>query len=592
MSIVHATPKASCAVSCPGYYECITQPERLRSVIRALVLNQSEGRLLAAGVPRAKVRAAAVTDNPAGIGWQIEGPWTEPPFACEVVGYNSVFQLSAREAVRSDGLVITPEPTEIVQLRHRRFRRATVPGGWAISIPSIMAGDRRFSARDVSYQGIACCTDAAFEETIGSGRPSLSLELLVREQDSLGLIGQVCHLTNDPLTGQTFCGLRITAKTRADEAKWKELIDPVLFPTTRDEEGWAEARWGLYEAAGYFQLSGKDPSWFLPLRGASTRTSKLLQSTPMLGYHVVWPIQESRVQATVSILKVYSGSWLGYQMAKIPGDAPGQVSSGRILRAIHVHAYEQAQRDPDLRWLIGYCQDKPIWSRLAHHDFTARHVSGDRACIVRFRALDVSCTRSNGIRPSGLEVGPATAEEQQALLCLLDRTRPRPYCEALDLVPDRIDLASVRSDWRKANLTRERETLVVRRHGEPVAFAVLEDAEEGLHVFRLLDLAHVYRFSEKYEDCLDALFDEARQWYIRRGKQQFVCFLEDELLSLEPPSGTFDMGLADMTIHSADLLPELLEHIQEHTVPREKKSNPRPRATACPSALATIPERP
>jgi hypothetical protein len=389
----------------------------------------------------------------------------------------------------------------------------------------------------------------------------------------VALAGRVCHVSAGPAGEGGVCGVRVSPRTPADEASWRRLLDRLLFPATRAGSAWCEANWALYEATGYFDLSDKDPSQFRSQKEAYTATTRRLEAAGGLGCHAVWPRPDGTLQAAVSILKVYQGSWFGFQMAKIRGDAPG-VASGRVLRDIHLHAYGQAQRDPGLRWLIVYCQDKPIWSRLAHHDFPARHAPSERACVVRFRAVEVPCGGPAFARAEGVDVGPATGPETAGLLRALRRLRPRPYLEALDLVPERFDLTGIKAAWAGADLARERLTLVARRDGEPVAAAVLEDAEEGLHLFRLLDLARLYPLAPGGEAHFGALLQEARGWYARRGKRQFVCFLEGDQAREGLAPGMQDLGVADMTVLSADLLPDLLEHICEVTVPREKDSRP------------------
>jgi hypothetical protein len=526
--------------------------------------------LLAGGDRRACVRAVALTDDAGTSAWELVGPWADPPFICEVVGYNSVFQIPVRQAHRHDGLLVVPRPDEILRVRHRRFRRVAAPAAWTLSSPTLAAaGCHRPCLRDICVRGLSFLIDPSADR-LAPGRSLPDLEIRVNGADPVALVGDICHVSKGLPGERHVCGLRARPRTPADEVRWHDLVDQALFPTARVGEDWSPACWALFEATGYFQLSDKDPSHFLPLREAYSRTSRQLASVPGIGCRVVWPAGDGTVQASLSILKVYQGSWFGFQMAKLRGDAPGPVPSGLVLREIHLRAYEQAQRDPDLRWVIGYCQDKPIWSRLAHHEFTARHAPSDQACVVRFRAVEIPCSGPAAARAEAVDVGPATPQDVTALLRVLQRLRPRPYLEAFDMVPDRFDLASIKSAWGRANLARERATLVARRNGEPVAAAVLEDAEEGLHLFHLLDLARVYPLVEGGEAHFGALLQEAQAWYARRGKRQFVCFFEEGIGPSEAVPGAQDLGIADMAIHSAELLPDLLEHIYEVTVPRDK----------------------
>jgi hypothetical protein len=173
--------------------------------------------------------------------------------------------------------------------------------------------------------------------------------------------------------------------------------------------------------------------------------------------------------------------------------------------------------------------------------------------------------------PEGLEISPAKPAEIGGLLRFLARSRPRPYVEALDLVPERFDLASIKAIWGRAGLARERAVLIARRDQQPLAAAVVEAAEDGLHLFHLLDAVRLYPLAPGGEASFCSLLKEARSWYLRKGKEVFVCLLEgDTLLPTDLLEGLRDLGLADMSILSAELLPELLEHIHAITVPRDK----------------------
>jgi hypothetical protein len=551
--------------------ETIDLPQRLRDVARTLVHNRSAGLLRCEQGYAARVRAMARTSEPDGIGWEVSGPWPQPPFVCEVVGYNSVFQVPAGKAVSRDGLLVTPLPAQIVRLRRRQLRRAPAPAGWALLVrhPGRPGLSRPQAVRDVSHGGLSFWTD--LPSLLSPGLSSLSLELVREGHEPIRLGGEVRFVAGEPLGSRAVCGVRAVFRSTAEQTRWREVVAPLLYPRTQTGSGWSEACWELYDRTGYFALSDKAAACFAPRKQAYLRTSQQLQASPGAGCHVVWPRGDGTLQAALSVLKVYHHSWLGYQMAKIRGDAPDGVPSGHVLRDIHRHAYEHAQHDPELRWLIGYCQHKPVWSRLAHHDFTLRYAPSERACVVPFRALEVPCAGPALPRPEELEVSAATPAEIDLLLGTLARMRPQPYREALDLVPSRFDLAGIRAAWARANLARDRAVLVARRGGVPLAAAVLETAEDGLHLFQLFDLVRVYPLAPGGVDCLSALLQQARGWYRRKGKETFVCFLEEGMAPAAGiPHGVGDLGGADMCILSADLLPDLLEHVDEVTVPRER----------------------
>jgi hypothetical protein len=225
---------------------------------------------------------------------------------------------------------------------------------------------------------------------------------------------------------------------------------------------------------------------------------------------------------------------------------------------------------------------------MVHHDLPARYVESGQAAVVRFRAVEVACdahaeadrTPDCGL---GYEVGVATEEETALLLQEIARTRPKAYVEALDFVPERFELTEICEDWSLAGLGRRRAALVARRNGKPVAAAVLESADEGTHLFRLLDLVRLFPLAPAGEDANAALLDAARVWFRSMDKTSFVAYLEHDTPMPEAfTSTTRDLGLADYVVLSADLLPELLEHVVEVTAPREP-------VVAPPSASETRP---
>ena len=178
---------------------------------------------------------------------------------------------------------------------------------------------------------------------------------------------------------------------------------------------------------------------------------------------------------------------------------------------------------------------------------------------------------------------PADEEDAALLLSALARMRPKAYLDALDLTPAQFDLASHASAWRAAGLGRERATIVARRRGAPVAAAILESAEDGAHLFRLLDLVRLVPLAQGASEHYPHLLRQASRWFAERGKQSFVLLREEGTeVDLSRVEGTLDMGLADMSILSAALLPELLERVYEVTAPTGAEQ----KAAAAPSTGA------
>ncbi len=544
---------------------------RIRDLANTLVRYRSIGILNSAFKAPVQVRAAAFYRQAHAMCWELSGPWIEPPFVLEVGGYNSVYQIPVEAASMRDGLMLTPLPREVVRLRRRWGRRVRAPEGCTIALPGEDdETPRQRTVRDMSFTGLSFWNEDG--DLVHPGTEVKGTELSLAGERPVRVAGEISFVARDVGGRGDLCGMRLQIDDAGDRERWREFVARSLYPTTRSGAGHYEAIWRLYQEAGYFNLSGKDPDHFAQLKACFFRNSECIDQTPDLGCTVVWPVQDE-VMATISMLKIYRGSWFVYQLAKLRGDAPDGTSSRQVLRDVHLRAYEHAQLDPSLRWLIGYPQVKQIWSRAVHHDLPRRFTTAGLACVVRFRALEVPCNAPPAGGAGEYEIGRATPEEVKAFLGWLAEARPRPYTEAYDLTPERIDLAENKQTWQDANMARDREIRVARRNGRMLAVAILEDAAEGLHLFRLLDVVRPFPMVKDVTvaaPAIDALVDSAKAWYRSKGKQSFCTFIEEDSWLTPAMMGTVDdMGLADMTILSAQLLPEMLEHLIEVTAPRE-----------------------
>jgi hypothetical protein len=392
--------------------------------------------------------------------------------------------------------------------------------------------------------------------------------VLVRSSGRVVLAGRgrVEAVWPDPESPRTLCTVRFEPDGAEGRARWDETLERIVHPHTRRAGTWAASLWELYDKSGYFQLSGKTSAHFSRLRHSFAVATRRLDTLPELGCQVVWPSPE-RVEAALSALFVYAGTAMVYQVAR-RRDSTSSVSARQVLRAINVHAFEHLNRDPMFEWTLVYVQEGGArWSHLAYQVFTEAQLPTGLACVVRFRAMEWQ----GGDRldpPGGLSTGAATEQEWALLAAVLPRVRPRPYLEALDLVPARFDLKGVRDRWARGGFKREREVLVARERGRPLAAAVVESAHDALHLFGLLDSVRFFRLSPDGDRSLGALVSAAHQWYRARGKQTFVCFFEGEQLEHAAQPGLYDLGAANLLAFPRPLMPDFLEHLYAITAPR------------------------
>lgn len=543
-----------------GNFQRVDHPERIADLMASFARYGASG-TLADERRRTPVKALACAPDERTMTWELAEPTMGAPAFIEIVGYNSVFHIPVDAGTAGDSTLTMPYPAHLFVGRRRWLRRA--PGSPAIDAALVVGGERRLTAsvRNVSYEGLALSVERI---ALLPGEP-VDVEL---DDGSVRLRCEVRTMILHVGEEAVCLGLRIVAAT--PRLRWIELCNSQLHPRTAIGSAHSDATWALYERCGYFELSGKHPDEFARLKLAFLSVSRQLDRAPHIGAQVAWPTRDgSSVVATASALKVYSGTWLGLQMAKDSGDSPDGTSGRRILRELNNRIMEHWQLDPEFRWFCTYIQNKKVWTRFVFHDGMQRFRAGGEAAFVRFSALELPTSARLGGGGDGVTVGKPTAGEADALCDYVLLSRPRAYAEAFDLTRERLDLADNLRAWRGSRFERERAVLVARRRGRAVAAAVLELAADGLHLFGLLDLVRLYPLAPDGAQAFDALLDEASAWFRARDKERFCVLAESDVrLSAAALAQARDLGEADMCILAARRVPDLLELIHELTAPR------------------------
>jgi hypothetical protein len=365
------------------------------------------------------------------------------------------------------------------------------------------------------------------------------------------------------------CGVRLEPVTPEATAQWLEVADSLLYPSTdRGGENY-KALWDLYERSGYFRLSGKSPAWFEARRDSFESAAQRLVHAPEMGCHAVWSSGE-HAEAVVSALRIYSETFFPSQMAKSPGPEIAGVPRRTVLRDIQLHAYEHAYHEPSCRWVLTYVHEHARFNMLMWKDFTDRYHGTANGWVSVAHAIEVSCGSRPRPLPPDLVVSRATGSDTRMLLDTIAATCPTPYVQALDLSPDRFDLSEFKAACEKAGFFRDRAVLVARRLGEPVAAAVLDTATDGLHLFGLLDTVRMFPLARGDDhEAYRALLDTARGVYGSIGKAHFVAMCDGPWSPrIEVGEDMSDLGEANLTIISADIMPEWLEYMHESLAPR------------------------
>jgi hypothetical protein len=546
----------------------ISDPALIEARIRSLVSQRAPAIFRGATGTLHGNAIPLLTDGAFPLQVAFRGAAPEAPFELELLGYNSLYRFSVSRALRMGDRVAVPLPERLVRLQHRKSRRAEAPPGFSVSfnhpvLPELFV---HRAIRDVSRNGL-CFETRVEQDMVCAGLRLRDVTVTTPTGNTLRFDAEV-RIVFPPRDGRgPGCGVRLTPATELDASRWNQVVGGVLNPTTRLGATWSEDSWDLYASSGYFSLSGKSGPHFATLKARFASVTRKLDAAPGIGCQVVWP-SERGIEASLSLLKVYQHTWFGYQMAKLPG-TPSNATTGRqVLRDIHLRAYEHAQADPNLRWTMALVQSSARWSKLVHFDLPQRYTDSGMAAVLDFHAFELEIPDRLPAPGDTAALGTASLAEVGQVLEALQWRRPWVYREALDLVPERFDLAEVRGGWSAAGLHRERALLVTRQGGRVTAAALLEAADPGLHLFNLLDVTRLYAITPSGGNAFSALLEAAAAWYRERGRTVFTCLLEEGSI---PNSGRLsprDLGRGSLTLLSTELLPSFLEHVTEVTAPR------------------------
>ncbi|PTL77051.1 PilZ domain-containing protein [Vitiosangium sp. GDMCC 1.1324] len=560
------TPRAS-----PIWKERLTRADRIGRIFEALTARRCQG-MARASSGDVELTAALYDKYDGRVSWEASGVLPSGPFAVEVFGYSSVLHFLVEHAVYEDGLWSVSLPREVMRYRHRKLRRASAWGGCAVRFAHPLWPQVRVERElmDISYEGLSFSTEPG-ADLLYPGLMLPEVVVALPGGEPVRLRAEVRNITGTGLGRR--CGMRVEPADEQEGARWRRLVEEQSHPNTRVSGEWNRGTWELFERSGYFRLSGKTPADFERMQAEYREAHERLEGHPRLGYRVVRPMPGGEtVEASLSWLKPYSGSWLGHQLARQqPRNEKSRSTARDALRDIYLRGFEPAQMDPELKWFLAYCEANVKWVKFTTFDFAEWYQHTGQACMVPFRFMEADARREWSL-PEGFSLGAPTYEEKQALFERLKQTRPEAYREALDLVPERFDLAELKRQWAEAKLTRERDVLVARKDGRALAVGVLETAHAGLNLFHVLDglriVPLVDEASAQAQEAMLALLAGAAAWYRARGLDVFVHYVETEHTGYTERAQLKDLGEGRIWILSAQLLPDFIEHLHEATTPR------------------------
>ncbi len=560
----------------------VEEPAEIRRQLRALAAYGATGTLLPADGMPWPVQLRECGDGPLPLRLRLAGPAPEPLFQVALVGYNAVFRLAAESGELERGWLSLAMPERIAVVRRRWRRRARAPAGLALAFrhPLWPRTEEVRRLRDVSTNGVGAWIfpEADLLEPGITLRKAAILyhgEVVCEGDAVVRHVSELAASLTDGEGGAALCGLTFAPGSAGDDARLRNLVHLLLNPNTRSGAAWSLQSWRVYTDSGYFHLSGKEPLQFTGLRSSFRQVSRGLDAAPWLGCQAVWP-SDRGVEATFTFVKVYSGTWFGYQLAKSPDRMdPGVAPSRQVLRELYMRIFEHMQHDDGLRWVAGYLEASVPWNQIAQFAWAKQRLASGDVCLRDFTLLEGRCEAMTAEPPRGVTVQSASPTTVATLLAHLREHRSRAWCEVLDLTEAEMDMHTIEWLWQGAGLQRKRRIIEARRDDTLLAAAIVETGETGASLFSLLDSVRLWDLRDGAgESCFPALLAAAARGFTTLGKDRFVVYNEDWPQDQALAAGLTDLGHGKLWAVARSLLPDFLESITSLLPPRGDEKLP------------------
>lgn len=481
-------------------------------------------------------------------------------------------------------------PTELRCSTERAADR--ISPGYAFSIAASLEHEGRVATAEVvdaSWFGVRLVGEG-LEAMVAAPAPTVQLTFVHdQERHELRTPAKVVRSTRRP-DGRTEVALRLDQPTGLDTRPlpdeweaWFLLLEAKLFPNSaRDRVSEAVA----VLRAQYARIPGRGQELFEAQAPAFEPIGMDLAGSPLAGHVIVHtgaPCSSAarRPLATMSFLHLYSRTWVGHQIGKVP-DTRG-LDKARVKQVdleLYEHAFGLIGRDPQAEWVSGACRLtgflKPHWDLL-------HELGPGKASCIPMRLVEIH-TRPPTPRGKASASLVATDEVAADAPVVRDvcRRLPRPYAESLDLVEGRADLAAARA-WlglhHKPHLadavTVSRRFFLIRRGLTHVALGVVDVTAGVTSVQSIFDSVRVFGLGEARDAVLfgaaaQAIIEEARKIFLEHGKLVFSYYLEGYGASHLPEYlGRFDTSDSEEGFYwavPAKAIPQLLLRIWEKTV--------------------------
>jgi hypothetical protein len=552
--------------------EEIREVVRIERILRGLARVRTRGRIIddAGETVGSIVAIPRGSRHGSSFRWDYDGPPWPRGSICEIAGPLSLYRFTLDAGTFVDGQIDAPAPQSIARVRTRREVRHQAPPDTVVRFRGPGGRPVVWSAEDVSRGGLAFAPSASFGD-IRAGDVIANAVVEWRGRLRVRMDLHVRHVSEHDGSGRRVAGAQIEFASSDDARHWGTEVDGLTESTTRADGSWTHDLWELYERSGYFGLSNKTPAEFEFLREVFEQSSRKLARAPDLGTQIVWPSTRG-IESSVSLVALNHHAIFLYHVARRHGNPPVGSTGRTILHDVYSRAIGWIAASPVAKWLVVWVQDAGDFSKKLHLDFVRQQSDHAHAGIERFRALEVSAqlasetrvstTLRPSLRPGAWTTRAARFEDSVEIGAAIAARLPSCVVEALGLTQP---FERRWSAWDDSSLLRGRDIVVAERDGLIGAVAVIECAEDGIHLYGLLDVMRVIPVRD-FPGATEALLAHAREMFQQIGKRTFIFACDPDVPHEQWPADAIDLGLTHCTVISTTLLPRFADHAWELTM--------------------------
>ena len=297
-----------------------------------------------------------------------------------------------------------------------------------------------------------------------------------------------------------------------------------------------ESLWRLYEESGFTYPSKM--AYIRKIKPEIDETWKklLAEEVPFYKQIVFWEGEEALGSA--SAVQVYEDTWMLQHLA-----ARGHPSK-LIPKHLTLGLAQFLMENREIKYLITYFRKENPFPRKMYSGFLEYYPLEEQLQFAKYSYMSLDLEEQEGLpakqesgavsNAKGITIDHATETDRESVGRYFRNNLHPLQVRSRNLTPEALSLPEIAASFRERGLKRERCCLVAKEGGQIVAFALLENASQGINLSGLMNTFSLHtihpddpRARDTRARLLESVLDCYRSWNARVA----ICMTEEENLS-------------------------------------------------------------